>query len=80
MARADWPEWLVPLAVSAYDFTLPASVEEAVAQVETLASLVNPGRAAEGVVWSRVSGEPLDALDRRESFKVISNRYLLKHG
>lgn len=80
VARADWPEWLAPLAVSAYDFTLPASVDEAVAQVETLASLVNPDRGAEGVVWSRVSGESLDALDGRESFKVISNRYLLKHG
>jgi RNA ligase (TIGR02306 family) len=78
--RDAWPAWLKPFAVATYDeLTLPTTVEQAVAQVDGILSLTSPTRAAEGVVWTRVSGEPLRELDDRASFKVISNKYLLKH-
>jgi RNA ligase (TIGR02306 family) len=78
---AQWPEWLASYAVPRYDeLTLAATVEEAVAEIDGIASKVNPTRGAEGVVWARESGEPMNELDGRASFKVISNKYLLKHG
>jgi hypothetical protein len=78
---AQWPDWVKALAVPRYDeLTLAATVEEAVASIDGIASKVNPMRGAEGVVWARESGEPMHELDGRSSFKVISNKYLLKHG
>jgi RNA ligase (TIGR02306 family) len=81
VATADWSDWVAALAVPQYpEFTLAATIEEAVAEVDGIASKVNPTRGAEGVVWARESGEPMTELDGRSSFKVISNKYLLKHG
>jgi RNA ligase (TIGR02306 family) len=81
VAPDRWPEWLKAFAVPRYDeLTLAATVEEAVTDVDGIASKVNPTRGAEGVVWARESGEPMNELDGRSSFKVISNKYLLKHG
>jgi RNA ligase (TIGR02306 family) len=53
------------------DLRFPATVDEGVAQVEGLMSLVNPSRPAEGIVWRN---------DRTgEVLKAINNRYLLKN-
>jgi RNA ligase (TIGR02306 family) len=79
--HAQWPDWVAALAVPRYDeLTLAATIENAVAEIDGIASKVNPTRGAEGVVWARESGEPMNELDGRSSFKVISNKYLLKHG
>ncbi len=79
--REEWPEWLRPLAVPVYKgLELPDTVDAALIQVDGLASLVNPQRRSEGVVWARPSGKGLQELEWRSIFKVISNAYLVKQG
>jgi len=78
--RLYWPEPAFVLAVPELDLVLPSTVDEALAQVERLDSLVTPGRPAEGVVWHQTHGHGLDVLNGRSTFKVISNRYLTKES
>lgn len=76
--RILWPEEIKSIAAPIYeDLTLPGSVEEAVAQVNGIKSLVTPGRLTEGVVYWDVDGREFSFLGR-PGFKVISNRYILK--
>lgn len=75
--RAEWPVWALANAVPVLDLLFPASPEQAVGQVDGLKSVVSPGRNAEGVVWHTVDGSVVPVLGR-ETFKAISNRYLLK--
>jgi RNA ligase (TIGR02306 family) len=72
--REQWVNTKLPLA-PVYDVPFPKSVEEAVAQVDGLKSLINPERQAEGIVWTTDQVVPF--LDRN-TFKSINNRYLLK--
>lgn len=80
--RDEWPSWLLALSVPTRDFPMPDSLEAALAQVETLKSALVPDRAAEGLVW-RATDLSMVTLPSgqvvRASFKVISNKYLLKH-
>lgn len=79
--RSDWPVELQLLGAPIYaDLQLPDTIDAAVRQADGIRSLVNPDVGAEGVVWVRESGEPMMELDGRSIFKVISNKYLLKHG
>lgn len=78
--RAAWPDWVTRLSVPSYDFALPSTVREAIAQVETLKSLLVPGKDAEGVVWTRTDGEGIPGLRDRAVWKSISARYLTKHA
>jgi len=79
--RRDWPDWLLAISVPKYDLPYPATVEEALAQADELYSLINPERKAEGIVWrANVPELVLNGRPRRASFKVVSNKYLLKHG
>lgn len=66
------------LFVPLLDLRLPATIEEAIDQVDGLTSVVSPGRLAEGVVWQATNGKPMTVLGDRANFKVISNKYLLK--
>lgn len=83
LPRDQWPAWLVNIGVPVRpELKFPETVEQATADVENLESVIAPGRPAEGVVWRRsnstmvvVPGGPI----LRASFKVISNRYLLKN-
>lgn len=80
--RDAWPAWLAELSVPVHELAFPASVDEALAQVETLRSKVSPERPVEGIVWraaDRATVTTADGAILRASFKVISNRYLLKH-
>ena len=80
--RDRWPEWLLRLAVPVHDLPFPTDVETALAGVDGLRSAIAPDRAAEGVVWRAVDRTTVGLPDGRvvrASFKVISNRYLLKH-
>jgi RNA ligase (TIGR02306 family) len=62
---------LAKLLVPVHDLTFPSTVDEGLAQVEGIESLVAPGRRAEGIVWRNdVTGEVL---------KAINNKYLLKN-
>jgi RNA ligase (TIGR02306 family) len=81
--RGDWPAWVAGLSVPVHDeLPFPGSVEEALAQVEKLPSRVSPDRPVEGIVWRAADMAEVATADGqrlRASFKVISNRYLLKH-
>ena len=79
VARDRWPGEALAHAVPVLDLILPGSAEEAVAQAEHIDSVVSPGRAAEGMVWHQADGRALAELGHRATFKVVSNRYLLKH-
>ena len=59
------------------DMKLGDTVEECIAQADGIKSLVNPERLAEGIVWT---GPSMPGLDHRNTFKVISNKWLLKGG
>jgi RNA ligase (TIGR02306 family) len=83
LPRDAWPAWALELAVPVRpELAFPASVEQALADVDTLGSAVAPGRPAEGVVWraTDVATVVLPAgATARASFKVVANGYLLKH-
>ncbi|HNP55753.1 MAG TPA: RNA ligase (ATP) [Gordonia sp. (in: high G+C Gram-positive bacteria)] len=76
----DWPAWADTLRAPVYGFELPVTRDEAIAQVETIKSLISPSCGAEGVVWTHVVGTPLAGLGNRPVWKSISARYLTKHG
>lgn len=71
---------LESLRVKAYDFTLPKTMEEALAQVDGLKSLINPDVQAEGVVWWNKRHKLFNETGNRPNFKAINNKFLLKHG
>lgn len=78
--RDSWPDTLRNHAAPVLDLEVPATVHEAVAQVEGMKSKITPGRPAEGVVWHEKSGKSFDELGRRSCWKSVNNKYLLKHG
>ncbi|MBL7487046.1 RNA ligase (ATP) [Frankia sp. AgW1.1] len=81
LPRGQWPAWAVDLSVPVLDLPFPRTVEEALAGVEGLTSAL-AARPAEGVVWRAADRELATLSDgsmSRASFKVISNRYLLKN-
>ena len=82
LARSAWPEWALALSVPTHDLVFPTSLEKALEQVDGMKSAISPDRAAEGVVWRSLDNTTIEMPDgrfERASFKVISNRYLLKH-
>jgi RNA ligase (TIGR02306 family) len=80
LPRIVWPAALIELGVPVYpDMKPPTDLDDALAQVENLQSLITPERKAEGVVWRNQESVYIDELNIPASFKVISNKYLLKH-
>jgi RNA ligase (TIGR02306 family) len=81
LPRSMWPEWALEIAVPVYDLPYPTSVDEALAQVDGIKSLISPTRNAEGVVWRNISHVTVMVGDRpeRASWKCISNKYAMKH-
>jgi RNA ligase (TIGR02306 family) len=80
--RGEWPAWVAELSVPVHDLPFPATVDEALAQVETLRSKVSPDRPVEGLVWRAADRTTVTTADGERlpaSFKVISNRYLMKN-
>ena len=76
--RILWPAEIKSLAAPVYeDLQIPGSVEDAVAQVNGIKSLVTPGRLTEGVVWWDIDGREFSFLGR-PGFKAISNKYIEK--
>jgi len=59
----ELPKELEDLKVKEYDLPFPKTVEEAVAQVYGLKSLVNPNVQAEGIVWWNKEHELFEELD-----------------
>lgn len=83
LPRDEWPEWVTAIAVPERpELTFPSTVEQALADVDGLRSVVGKDRAAEGVVWRARDTATVPLADGsvvRASFKVISNKYLLKN-
>jgi RNA ligase (TIGR02306 family) len=77
-----WPKSVAAISVPVYsDLEFPKSIERALVDVDQLHSLVNPERLAEGVVWRAANHNDImlpDGSMTKASFKVVSNRYLLK--
>ncbi len=83
VAVGSWPQQLadVPRAPTIEGLSYPTSIAEALAQADGRASTIS-GRPAEGIVWVATDASHLRAPDggaERPSWKVISNRYLLKN-
>ncbi|MDR1213500.1 MAG: RNA ligase (ATP) [Propionibacteriaceae bacterium] len=82
LPRAEWPEFALELSVPVIDLAPPATVDQALAQADAQASLINPQAKAEGIVWRSTTATWVDlpsGVQVEASFKVVSNRYLLKH-
>jgi RNA ligase (TIGR02306 family) len=82
LPRAQWPGFADQLSVPVLDLPAPASLDEALAQADALRSQVNPAAKAEGIVWRSTQAATVRLPDDEwldASFKVVSNRYLLKH-
>jgi RNA ligase (TIGR02306 family) len=80
--RSVWPDFALKHAVPIYEHLsgeLPETVDEALDKIDRIKSLVNPERAAEGVVFHTADGSVLEELERRPNFKVISATYAIKH-
>lgn len=77
--RDRWPEWIEALSVPVLDLAVPASLDEALTQADSLRSAIGKDRAAEGIVWRGRDATWLMDEGVRASFKVLSNKYLLKH-
>jgi RNA ligase (TIGR02306 family) len=65
-------------SVPVLDWTLPATVDEAVETVYDMRSHFNANVQAEGVVWWNSKGEVFPELGYRANFKAINNKFLLK--
>lgn len=69
---------LASLSVPSLDWEVPASVDEALEQVNGMKSTLNPKVLAEGVVWWNRFGTSFEELGDRANFKAINNKFLLK--
>ncbi|MGV1079767.1 MAG: RNA ligase family protein [Candidatus Nanopelagicales bacterium] len=79
--RLFWPDQFFDRSVPFLPFSLPETREEALDQAAGLTSRrsTDVNHLAEGVVWHASDAIPRSFLNGRACFKVISNRYLLKH-
>jgi RNA ligase (TIGR02306 family) len=75
----NWPRLAIDLAIPTYALALPETLEEAIAQADGIKSQISPQRLAEGIVWTHRDAKQFPWLGNRHVFKVISNKYLLKH-
>jgi RNA ligase (TIGR02306 family) len=75
--RNDWPIGIREISVPVYDIPFPKTLDEALDQADNVTTQVGAGKV-EGIVW-RVRDRAYDDDGNRLSFKVISNRYLLKN-
>ncbi|MCC3299412.1 RNA ligase (ATP) [Arthrobacter caoxuetaonis] len=78
--RSAWPFGIGLMAAPVLKLRLPATVAEAVEQVNGLESVITPGVQAEGVVWHHANGTAVQELGGRTAFKVINNKWLLKNS
>jgi RNA ligase (TIGR02306 family) len=79
LERRKWPTDFRYLEAPQYHgLTLGETVDETIAKIDGIKSLVSKDRLAEGVVWVNYSHTPMTVLGDRHQFKTISNKYLLK--
>jgi RNA ligase (TIGR02306 family) len=75
--RADWPVEILEISVPTFDIPFPKTLDEALEQADTVSTKLGQGKV-EGIVW-RCRDRAFDDNGNRLSFKVISNKYLLKN-
>ncbi|MBG0738741.1 hypothetical protein IV500_04820 [Paeniglutamicibacter antarcticus] len=78
--RSEWPAAIEEIGTPVLDLELPATVDEAVAQVEGMKSVLNPDVMAEGIVWHNTAGARIPELQGRTGMKAINNKWLVKHS
>lgn len=81
--RSDWAPELLELAVPLLgsEWVLTGTLEEMIEKVTTLRGHVTEGLLDEGVVYHLKGGQVTpEWLGRNGNFKIINNKYLLKHG
>jgi RNA ligase (TIGR02306 family) len=78
--RSAWPAAIEEIGTPVLDLELPATVEEALAQVEGMKSVLNPDVMAEGIVWHNTVGARIPELQGRTGMKAINNKWLVKHS
>lgn len=78
--RSEWPAALEEIGTPLLDLELPETVEEALAQVEGMRSVLNPAVMAEGIVWHNTAGARIPELDGRTGMKAINNKWLVKNS
>lgn len=76
--RELWPREMVKYATPLVPIEIPETIEELVAMVDGMRSIVNPKVKAEGVVFHTKDGRIVNEVGARNTFKVISNAFLLK--
>lgn len=77
-AHPEFTEFVRAHSVPVLDVDFPASIEDAVNQVNGMTSHVKPNVQAEGIVWWHKDGKKFAELDDRANFKAINNKFLLK--
>lgn len=78
--RSEWPAAIEEIGTPVLDLELPATVEEALEQVEGMKSVLNPAVMAEGIVWHNTAGVRVPELQGRTGMKAINNKWLVKHS
>jgi len=78
--RSEWPAAIEEIGTPVLDLELPATVEETLAQVEGMKSVLNPAVMAEGIVWHNTAGARIPELHGRTGMKAINNKWLVKHS
>jgi RNA ligase (TIGR02306 family) len=78
--RSEWPAAIEEIGTPVLDLELPATIEEALAQVEGMKSVLNPAVMAEGIVWHNTAGARIPELQGRTGMKAINNKWLVKHS
>lgn len=85
--RDRWPDVMRARSapVLGGEWRLHGPLDDMIAAVATLRGAITRDRWDEGVVWHVADGQALsdglaDALGANRCFKIISNKYLLKHG
>lgn len=83
LPRSLWPDWLLEIAVPIHsELSFPKTLDQALQDVDAIYSKITPTQYAEGVVWRALNTSQIKTKQDtflRASFKVISNKYLLKH-
>ncbi|MET4143941.1 RNA ligase family protein [Arthrobacter sp. UYCo732] len=78
--RSEWPAAIEEIGTPVLDLEFPATVDEALAQVEGMKSLLNPDVMAEGIVWHNTAGARISELQGRTGMKAINNKWLVKNS
>ena len=78
--RHEWPDLFLKWAVPTVEVTLPETAEELLALVDGVKSLINPQVLAEGVVFHTADGSVVPEVGNRNTFKVISNKWLTRNN